>query len=215
MATLEILIVGLALSMDACAVTMANACAYPDSSFARRFVMPLVFGFFQGLMPVLGYLIGSVAASLIDRYAGPIAFVLLAFIGIRMIVGGSRALLTARRTGATCPAPSAPAAADGASVPGDAQNAAGAGAAPAARRLSGGALLVQGLATSVDALIVGVGFLALGANIAVAAPLIALTTFVCCLVALFLGRRFGALLGDKAEIIGGIVLVLIGIKALF
>jgi putative Mn2+ efflux pump MntP len=61
---------------------------------------------------------------------------------------------------------------------------------------------------------VGVSFLALGANIALAAPVVAVTTFLCCIVALLLGRRFGALLGDKAEIVGGIVLVLIGIKAM-
>jgi putative Mn2+ efflux pump MntP len=59
-----------------------------------------------------------------------------------------------------------------------------------------------------------VSLLALDANIAIAAPLIALTTFICCLVALVLGRRFGMLLGDKAEIAGGVVLILIGIKAL-
>jgi putative Mn2+ efflux pump MntP len=64
-------------------------------------------------------------------------------------------------------------------------------------------------------LIVGVSFLAMGVNIALAASLVAVTTFACCLVAVFIGRRFSLLLGDKAEIFGGLVLIALGIKALF
>jgi putative Mn2+ efflux pump MntP len=192
------MIVGLALSMDAIAVTMSNACAYPDATNAQRLAMPVVFGLFQGLMPLAGYFAGSLAASFIDRYAGIVALVILACIGGKMVWGGARALRAARAdtesaTDDSCPAP-------GAGSP---------------RRLSPAALLVQGIATSIDAFIIGVSFLALGANIAVAAPLVAATTFVCCLIGLALGRRFGVLLGDKAEITGGIVLILIGIKALF
>jgi putative Mn2+ efflux pump MntP len=192
---LEILIVGLALSMDAFAVTIANACAFPDSTRMQRMAMPLVFGVFQGLMPLIGYFAGSFAAGIIDQYAGVIALIILGFIGGRMVWEGGKALLAARKLGGgdACPVPSP----------------------DAPRSLSAGALLLQGIATSIDALIVGVSFLALGANIAVAAPVVAITTFLCCVVALLLGRRFGALLGDKAEIVGGIVLVFIGIKAFF
>jgi putative Mn2+ efflux pump MntP len=82
-------------------------------------------------------------------------------------------------------------------------------------QLSLPALLAQAVATSIDAFVVGVSFLAMGVNIFAASSIVALTTFVCCLVALVIGRRFGSLLGDKAQIIGGIVLILIGIKALF
>jgi putative Mn2+ efflux pump MntP len=195
---IEIVIVGLALSMDAFAVTMSNACAYPDSAKAQRLAMPVVFGLFQGLMPLAGYFAGSLAASFIDRYAGIVALIILACIGGKMVWGGARALRAARaKTGSatddSCPTP-------------EANN---------PRTLSLVALLVQGIATSIDAFIVGVSFLALGANIAVAAPMVAVTTFVCCLIGLALGRRFGVLLGDKAEIIGGVVLILIGVKALF
>jgi putative Mn2+ efflux pump MntP len=76
-------------------------------------------------------------------------------------------------------------------------------------------VVVQGVATSIDALLIGVSFAAMGAQIFVSAGLIALTTFICCLAALPLGRRFGILLGEKAQVVGGVVLILIGIKACF
>jgi putative Mn2+ efflux pump MntP len=76
-------------------------------------------------------------------------------------------------------------------------------------------LLMQSFATSIDAFVVGVSFLAAGASIALAAPVVAVTTALCCLGALFLGKRFGALLGDRAQIVGGGVLVAIGLKAMF
>jgi len=184
---LQILLIALALSMDAFAVTVSNAVCHPEASRARLLLMPLVFGVFQGLMPLIGYFAGSLLAGLIDRFAGPIAFVILAVIGGRMVWGGVKAL----RQGENCAVAEAP------------------------RKLSVPAILVQGVATSIDALIVGVSFLALGTNIAIAAPLITVTTAACCLLALAIGKRFGLLLGDKAEVVGGIVLVLIGVKALF
>ena len=52
-------------------------------------------------------------------------------------------------------------------------------------------------------------------NIAEAAIIITLTTFLCCVVALAIGKRFGSMLGERAEIVGGVVLVIIGVKALF
>ena len=73
-------------------------------------------------------------------------------------------------------------------------------------------LLVQAVATSVDALALGVSLSAIGANIFLAAPIIGLTTFCCCVVGAFLGRRFGDLLGKFAEIAGGLILAGIGLK---
>lgn len=75
-------------------------------------------------------------------------------------------------------------------------------------------LALQAIATSIDALAVGVSFAALSVNVAFSASIIALTTAFVCLVALIIGRRFGSVLGDRATIIGGIVLILIGLKAL-
>ena len=74
-------------------------------------------------------------------------------------------------------------------------------------------ILVQAVATSIDAFAVGVSLRAQAVSVVVAAPIIALTTFLCCVVALSLGRKLGEVLGDRAQVAGGIVLVLIGLKA--
>lgn len=75
-------------------------------------------------------------------------------------------------------------------------------------------LTLQAIATSIDALAVGVSFAALSVNVAFAAGTIALTTALTCGIALVVGRRFGNALGERATIIGGIVLILIGLKSL-
>ncbi len=76
-----------------------------------------------------------------------------------------------------------------------------------------GILLVQGVATSIDALAVGVSFAMLpNVNIVTAAGFIALVTFVLSITAVFVGKKFGSLLNNKAQIIGGLILIAIGIK---
>lgn len=78
--------------------------------------------------------------------------------------------------------------------------------------LSIGSLFVQAIATSIDALIVGVSFAAMSVDIVPAVSFIAVITFGISLVGVFAGKKFGELLGSKAEIIGGIILCLIGLK---
>ena len=83
-----------------------------------------------------------------------------------------------------------------------------------ATELSAGALFMQGVATSIDALAVGVSFALLAVNIVSASVIIALTTLLCSLVGAYLGKAFGSLLKSKAEVFGGVILVLIGLKIL-
>ena len=85
MSIVEIVILGLALSMDAFAVTISNSFAYPNISRVRSFSMPLAFGFFQFLMPVVGFVLGQLVSDVITQYAGIITFVILGFIGGKMI----------------------------------------------------------------------------------------------------------------------------------
>lgn len=75
-------------------------------------------------------------------------------------------------------------------------------------------LLLQAVATSIDALAVGIGFGVMQINIAAAASIIGLVTFVCCLTGAMLGKKFGVLLEQKAKIFGGAILILIGLKIL-
>ncbi|HEY5583741.1 MAG TPA: manganese efflux pump MntP family protein [Ruminiclostridium sp.] len=73
-------------------------------------------------------------------------------------------------------------------------------------------LLVQAVATSIDALAVGVSFSALKVNIYYAISIISLITFICCIIAVLISKRFGNVLGKRAGIVGGIILIVIGLK---
>lgn len=191
MGLLEIIVLGVALSADAFAVTISNTFVYASESHSRLMLMPLMFGLFQGLMPVAGYLLGGLAAEVIETYAGVITLVILGLVGGNMIREGVCALCGAGEQ-------------DGPEEP---------GAGPVARRLTLVTVLAQAIATAIDAFAVGVSLRAQAVSVVVAAPIIALTTFLCCVAALALGRKLGEVLGDRAQVAGGIVLVLIGLKA--
>lgn len=191
MGLLEIIVLGVALSADAFAVTISNTFVYASESRSRLMLMPLMFGLFQGLMPVAGYLLGGLAAEVIETYEGVITLVILGLVGGNMIREGVCALRGAGEQ-------------DGPEEP---------GAGPVARRLTLVTVLAQAIATAIDAFAVGVSLRAQAVSVVVAAPVIALTTFLCCVAALALGRKLGEVLGDRAQVAGGIVLVLIGLKA--
>ena len=87
------------------------------------------------------------------------------------------------------------------------------GAGPVAKRLTLVSLFVQAVATAIDAFAVGVSLRAQAVSIFEAAGVIALTTALCCAIALVIGHKVGEALGDKAQIVGGAVLLAIGIKA--
>jgi putative Mn2+ efflux pump MntP len=78
--------------------------------------------------------------------------------------------------------------------------------------LTTGTLLLQGIATSIDAFAVGVSFAVLSVNIGAAASFIGGVTFVCCLFGGYLGKRFGKIIGRRAELLGGCILIAIGVK---
>lgn len=182
MSTVEIILLGLALSMDAFAVTISNTFAYKGLSRPRAAAMPIAFGVFQGIMPLIGFFLGQLVSDIISQYAGIVTFVILGFIGGKMIWDVFHENEEEEEHAQTLTMP---------------------------------VLLFQALATSIDALAVGVSFAALSVNVGFAVTLIAITTALSCTVALLIGRRFGNALGDKATIVGGIVLIAIGIKALF
>lgn len=181
MSITEIVILGLALSMDAFAVTISNSFAYPKISRARSFSMPLAFGFFQFLMPVVGFVLGQLVSEFITQYAGIITFVILGFIGGKMIWDAFHEEEGEEASEQTLTMP---------------------------------VLLLQAVATSIDALAVGVSFAALEVNVLTSSGIIGITTALTCVVALTIGKRFGNALGEKATIIGGVALVLIGLKSL-
>ncbi len=190
MTLVELILLGVALAMDAFAVTISNSFAYHGSSGARQLMGPVAFGLFQGLMPVAGYYLGGLIGNFIETYAGIITLVILGIIGGNMIKEGVEAL----RSPESDESRDAP---------------------DAVRMLTLPVVTMQAIATSIDAFAVGVSLRAQSVEIFGAATIIAVTTLACCLVAMAIGRRFGDKLGDKAQVVGGIVLVCIGIKAMF
>ena len=79
-------------------------------------------------------------------------------------------------------------------------------------QITWGTLVVQGIATSIDAFTIGISFALLQVNIVEAAAFIGIVTFACCLPGGFLGRKFGSLIEQRAEIVGGIILIAMGVK---
>ena len=195
MGLLEIFLLGVALATDAFSVTISNTFAFDDHRFSRLMRMPLFFGLFQFGMPLAGYFVGGIAAELIEKYAGMVSLVILGFIGSNMLYSGYKALK------------------EDASE--EDEEEVQQGAQQSATTLSYGKLLFQAVATAIDAFAVGVSFRAHSVNIMVASALFGIITAILCTIALFIGKKLGSLLGDRAEMVGGIVLILIGLKAFF
>ena len=223
MSIIEIVILGIALAMDAFAVTISNVFCYRGASRARLLMLPIAFGLFQGLMPLLGYFLGGLVGDIIEQYAGIVTLIILGLIGGNMIKEGIQELREAREAKVSDDGASGCVTADDGDGPCDRPSNALAfeaesesyDCAPGTAQLTLKVVLIQAVATSIDAFAVGVSLRAASVNIVEAAGIITLTTFLCCLVALIIGKRFGTMLGERAEIVGGIVLVAIGVKALF
>lgn len=177
---LDAALIGAGLSMDACAAAVSDAMAYRSLSTARRTAIPLCFGMFQMLMPVLGYRVGTLFFTWISRCAGVLIFVLLGIIGGKMIWDGCH-----RENLET-----------------------------SAGDLPWGILLLQGIATSADAFAVGIGFSAAGIELLPACALIGVETAALCGFAVAAGRFFGGLLEEEAQIAGGLILLVIGVKSM-
>lgn len=175
----SVFLVGLGLSMDAFAAAICKGLAIKKNFLEKSLVIALFFGVFQGLMPYIGYLLGSIFAEKLQAIDHWIAFILLGVIGLNMI---------REARDKTCP------------IEED--------------RLDIKNLFVLAIATSIDALAVGVSFAFLEIKISLAVLVIGLTTFAISFVGVQIGKFFGIALKDKAQITGGIILILLGVKIL-
>jgi putative Mn2+ efflux pump MntP len=188
MSVWEILLLGVGLSMDAFAVSISDGMCLRTVSWKNAAGIASVFGLYQAVMPVLGYLGCSLFYRQIRFLDHWIALVLLCFLGGHMILD---ALAGGRDP----------------SGHGNRKK-----ACDARGILPFNVLMLQGVATSIDALAVGISIAVVAADIAEAAVLIGSTTFVICLPAVMLGKKSGDVLNDKAQIFGGLILIGIGIK---
>lgn len=184
MTLVEIFLVGVGLSMDAFAVAICKGLAMPRVNRKRTLLIGLYFGVFQAVMPLTGWLLGSQFARRVTKMAPWIAFVLLAWIGGSMI---RESLSTKEEEEKAEPA-----------------------------ELRHRELLMLAIATSIDALAVGVSFsmVELTVPIYAAAILIGCTTFAISVAGVFVGNLFGARYKNRAEFVGGAILILIGLKIL-
>ena len=176
----DIIMIGIGLSMDAVAVSLTNGMVYRMGQ-DKKFMMPVFFGVFQGLMPLLGYFTGGLFAKWLEQYSGLIIFLILGFLGAKMLKEGLSHKQAEKKE------PSV---------------------------MTYGVLFVQAIATSIDAFAVGIVFCAKGISIWSSAGIICLTTFICSFIAVLLGKKFGELLGKKAEVFGGSILILLALKAI-
>ena len=195
---LSVILIAIGLSMDAFAVSVTNGIIIKDLKIGHALKIGLYFGAFQALMPLAGWLAGSQFKDYITSVDHWIAFGLLAFIGGKMIweAFGEKDE-------------------EGEAIEGMCEVAISAQGTVCEDTLRTGRLLVLAVATSIDALAVGISFAFLSVSIIWAAALIGLITFAICFAGVFIGNKFGGLLKKKAEIVGGLILVLIGLKILF
>lgn len=220
MGILEVLLIGVALSMDACAVGMTNGMTDAKMPFKRVFLIAAFFGFFQFLMPLIGYGITGVVANTFmntfEKISAWISFGLLAFLGGKMLYEGIEEMLKAKRKkNAACACFSE----------GEEPQTTGAGTSLIEKSektaLGIGKLCLQAIATSIDALAVGVtlqlaSISEKGLTLGVwgSTGLIGITTLGLSIGAVYIGKAVGDKLSDKAEMFGGLVLLGIGLKIL-
>ncbi len=174
---------GVGLAMDAFSVSVANALAEPDMRHGRRLGIAGTFALFQILMPLIGWLC---VRSVAERFTAFQRFIPWIALVLLLYIGGSMLFEGLRGRDKE-------------------EN--------TAARLSLGGLMLQGVATSIDALSVGftIEEYPFGAAL-IEALIIGAVTLAICLFGLFLGRRAGARLSSKAPILGGAILIFIGLE---
>ena len=179
----ELFVIAVGLSMDAFAVAVCKGLAVKKAGIKQMALAGLWFGGFQGLMPFIGYLLGSTFEQYITKVDHWIAFVLLGLIGANMI----KEALSKEEECSEC---------------------------------NGGSMAVKemfvlAVATSIDALAVGITFALLpDVNIGAAVGFIGVITFILSAVGIKIGNIFGIKFKSKAELAGGIILILMGTKIL-
>ena len=199
MGLLELFLIAAGLSMDAFAASVCAGLSVKKAGVKEALTVGLYFGFFQAAMPLIGYLFAKLFADRILAFDHWIALALLGFIGGRMIAGSFRKEGCPDRE---CPAGTC----SDRTCPG--------GRKPDSSEMTlfPAQMISLALATSIDALAVGVSFAFLQVGIVPAAVLIGTVTLLLSMAGVKIGRVFGKKFKAKAELAGGVVLVLMGVK---
>ena len=182
---ITVLFIAVALAMDVFAVSIATGVVLKRVDVRQTFRMAWHFGLFQAVMPIIGWIAGLSVRSFIDKYDHWAAFALLSFVGLHMIRDAFK----------------------------EEDNKLSVQKDPT----RGMVLIVLSIATSIDALTVGFSFSLLNVSIWIPAVIIGIVSILFSIVGLNIGKGLGELsfVGKHAEISGGIVLILIGVKILY
>ena len=188
MGLIELILLAVGLSMDAFAVSICKGLETKKITFKECLICGVWFGGFQGLMPFIGYLLGTGFEAIINKIAPWLAFILLTIIGINMLKEAFSKEEEETKPGFNVKT-----------------------------------MFMMAVATSIDALAVGITFVAVPVTVLAGSAfintvfgciLITATTFVISAIGVRIGNVFGAKYKSGAEAAGGIVLILIGIKIL-
>ena len=207
--------------MDAFSVSIANGLENPTMKKTKVFLIPLVFAIFQAVMPMIGWTCVHFIAekfAVFNKVVPYIALVLLSFIGGKMIFEAAREMKEKKSKKESNDITESELLVESDSVTRDGvifvkEDTQKSQEKETAKKLGIIALLVQGVATSIDALSVGFTISEYNYIEAIASALIiAVVTYVICLVGVFIGQKIGRKFTGKAEIVGGIILIAIGLE---
>ena len=187
----DVMLIAVALSMDAGAITISNCSVYKNSLNAKKqWAMPIFFAVFQGIMPLIGFFLGSLLTFIQGDFASylssAIFFILSAKIFIDIIKDAKEEKEGTLETDNP----------------------------PKTQNLTFLVLLLQGIATSIDALVIGITFIELTIHIAIAVLVIAVITFIIVGLCVVFGKKLGHVFGKYADFVGAFILLGLAIKSL-
>jgi len=177
---LEILLIALGLAMDCFAVSLGIGTNGIKKTARMVLRLAFHFGLFQGGMTFIGWLAGRQVADLISRFDHWVAFLLLFWVGGRMIIGSFKKEDECQKSDPT----------------------------------RGGSLVMLSIATSIDALAVGLSLAIIDGSILVSSSIVGVTSFILSVAGYLLGDRLGCRFGKRMEFLGGLILIGIGIRVL-
>lgn len=179
MSFIEIFFIGVGLAMDAFAVSICKGLSMKKLDAKKGMIIGGYFGFFQGIMPLIGFLLGFSFESFITKIDHWVAFILLSIIGGNML---KEALSNEEESSDD--------------------------------KVDFKTMFPLAVATSIDALAIGITFAFLKVNILLAILVIGIVTFIISFIGVFIGNKFGSKYEKRAEIVGGLILILMGLKIL-
>lgn len=179
MKIIEILLIGIGLAMDAFTVSICKGLSIKKISFKKSIIIGLYFSIFQGLMPLIGYLIGKKFFNIVLLIDHWIALIILSMIGINMIIESFSKKEKEVND-----------------------------------KIDFKTMIPLSIATSIDALTVGITFAFLKVNIIVSIIIISIITLIITTIGVIIGHKFGTNYQKQSQFLGGLILIMIGVKTL-